>query len=150
MTRSQLTEVELAADEFAQAFQQFVFTVVDDEQTIAHLWDRFAKALLAAPVGSALLMPLVGALLAIHRANAARQRRIEQLERRVTELAARPKGLLYAGVFDKANAPYERDVAVTHSGSCWASTVEGATSVPGTDNQWQLCVKRGRDARDGR
>lgn len=52
----------------------------------------------------------------------------------------------YQGVWDGAKS-YVRNQTVTHAGSLWISKRE-TNSKPGTDDSWQLCVKKGRDGRD--
>lgn len=67
------------------------------------------------------------------------------LEARIAALEQRPPQLTYTGIWD-GSIEYSPGQVVTHSGSmfyCWALT----RSKPGESNSWQLCVKRGRDAR---
>jgi hypothetical protein len=70
-------------------------------------------------------------------------RRIERLERETAELKAAP--LTYRGVW-KMRTTYAAGTAITYGGSMWVAT-EPTDSKPGSDDSWQLAVKRGRDAK---
>lgn len=67
---------------------------------------------------------------------------LHRLTERVESLSAR--GLKYAGVWQRA-LDYERGDVVTHKGSAWVAVREAATE-PGEASEWQLMVKKGRDA----
>lgn len=67
---------------------------------------------------------------------------LNRLTERVDSVAAR--GLKYAGVYQRA-LDYERGDVVTHKGSAWIALRDAATE-PGDTPEWQLMVKRGRDA----
>jgi hypothetical protein len=67
-------------------------------------------------------------------------RRVSALERRAV-----PK---YLGVW-RANSSYSEGALVTENGSLWHCNKE-TDSKPGTNADWTLCVKRGRDGKDGR
>lgn len=54
-------------------------------------------------------------------------------------------GLVYEGTHEQGKA-YRRNVAVTSDGSIWISRCE-TRQRPGDSNDWQLAVKRGKDAR---
>lgn len=56
-------------------------------------------------------------------------------------LADAYKGTWQPSAFD----PYERGAAVTFDGSLWLARTS-TRSKPGTDDTWQLIVKKGRDA----
>jgi hypothetical protein len=72
--------------------------------------------------------------------------RIEALERRVAELEAKPS-VSYNGVWGKGQT-YQNGDAVTHRVSLWIATLNHLAGEPGQDFvNWQLAVKRGRDAR---
>jgi hypothetical protein len=68
------------------------------------------------------------------------------IKARLSELERRP-AMKYLGVWSD-RTPYDRGDLITFDGSMWASK-KGSTGVrPGSDPEaWQLCVKRGRDAR---
>lgn len=83
---------------------------------------------------------------------AQRARRIV-LEKRVEALEAKlsawdRKSFQYCGVWSAKDAYGEHDF-VTHDGSMWCCLTP-TSSKPGTDESWQLCVKKGRDGRDAR
>lgn len=67
---------------------------------------------------------------------------VERLESRVRELEGR--GIKYCGTYQRA-LDYERGAVVTHQGSAWIALTETGDE-PGTSGDWQLMVKRGRDA----
>jgi hypothetical protein len=76
------------------------------------------------------------------------ERRIAEVENQVNELKAdRPtladayKGTWQPSAFDA----YERGAAVTFDGSLWLARSTTRTK-PGTDDTWQMIVKRGKDA----
>lgn len=71
------------------------------------------------------------------------QSEIGPIQKRLTEIET--KGVEYKGVFQAAQQ-YERGNLVTLKGSMWHANVV-TRSVPGTSNDWTLCVKAGRDAR---
>ena len=54
--------------------------------------------------------------------------------------------ILDRGVFDRAKS-YEHGDAVSYEGSLWVSQVDNNSAIPGTNSQWRLAVKRGRDAK---
>ena len=54
--------------------------------------------------------------------------------------------ILDRGVFDRTKS-YEHGDAVSYEGSLWVSQVDDNSSVPVTNSQWRLAVKRGRDAK---
>ena len=67
-----------------------------------------------------------------------------ELEERVSALEALPR-LVYRGVWN-ADSQYNEADLVTHDGSmfhCKCST----RAKPGTNSDWVLCVKRGKDAK---
>jgi hypothetical protein len=72
---------------------------------------------------------------------------VAPLKARIAELEARPQ-LKYHGTF-KAATRYPEAAAVTHSGSLFIAKCP-TTETPGESQDWQLCVKRGRDGKDGR
>jgi len=68
------------------------------------------------------------------------------LEARIAELEQR-RGFEYRGTWDPA-APYAPGDFVTSNGSMWAARIESHGVRPGDGVAgWQLCVKKGRDAR---
>lgn len=77
--------------------------------------------------------------------------RLDALERENAELkAAGAKTLadFYRGTWQpSAFDPYQRGMAVTHDGCLWIARAE-TRAKPGTNDDWQLAVKRGRDGKD--
>jgi hypothetical protein len=73
------------------------------------------------------------------------QPRLTALEKRIEELERHP--FSFSGVWESGQ--YERNEFVSHRGSLWFSHTQ-TTSKPGTDNDWQLVVKHGRNGRDGK
>ena len=69
------------------------------------------------------------------------------LREEISELQARPT-LRYVGVYDRSGS-YGAGAAATHKGSLWIAKHPTAAE-PGTSNDWQLAVKRGRDGKDAR
>jgi shikimate kinase len=72
-------------------------------------------------------------------------------DKELTELRARVSaveehGIVYKGVFQRAQS-YRRGHIVTSDGSAWIALVDEAKEKPGTNDDWQLFVKAGRDAR---
>ena len=80
----------------------------------------------------AALLDLCGLLVAL-------RRRVERLEaQKVPE---------YKGIWDR-NSKYTKGDMATFDGSLFFCKAEaGTTDKPGTGGAWQLCAKRGRDAR---
>lgn len=78
-------------------------------------------------------------------------KRLDALERENADLkAAAAKNLadFYRGVWQPAQFDaYQRGMAVTHDGCLWIARVE-TRAKPGTNDDWQLAVKRGRDGKD--
>ncbi len=74
----------------------------------------------------------------------------EPLAARIAKLEARGPSLKYCGIFDPGGL-YGPGDTVTHQGSLWIckQAVTGGAPHDGSDC-WQLCVKRGRDGRDGK
>ena len=71
---------------------------------------------------------------------------IKALRGRVAELEAQVSGgLEYQGTHE-AGKSYRRNVACTHNGCLWISTVE-TRQRPGDGHDWKLAVRAGRDAR---
>lgn len=68
--------------------------------------------------------------------------RLNALEESVTELQANP--LEYHGVHESGRC-YARNAFVTHGGSLWAA-LRPTSERPGQSRDWQLAVKRGKDA----
>lgn len=71
--------------------------------------------------------------------------RVKPLRQRVDELERKTKNWEYRGVFESGEAYYENNFT-THHGSLWICQRD-TSSIPGTDDTWQLCTKRGKDAR---
>jgi hypothetical protein len=71
---------------------------------------------------------------------------VAPLKARIDELESRPS-LKYCGVY-QAHEGYNEGAAVTSGGSLWvARSYVPAGRKPGECKDWQLAVKRGRDAR---
>lgn len=74
------------------------------------------------------------------------RKRLDALERRAD--AAEERGLEYRGIWQRA-AAYRRGDVVTADGSLFvAIKAVGPGEQPGKSEDWQLCVKRGRDGKD--
>lgn len=54
--------------------------------------------------------------------------------------------ILDAGIYDRSKS-YDRGDAVSYEGSMWVSKRDSNVSLPGTNADWRLAVKRGRDAK---
>jgi hypothetical protein len=67
---------------------------------------------------------------------------IERLEAKLAALEQR-KAFSYCGVWDGSETYTEGDFA-THAGSLWHCNAATSRSRPGTDDTWQLTVKRGK------
>lgn len=76
------------------------------------------------------------------------RRRMEPLMKRIEELEALPK-LKYVGTWSDGKN-YDEGNFVTHQGSLWHCDAKSGGRMPGTSDDWTLCVKHGRDARDNR
>ena len=72
---------------------------------------------------------------------------IKDLRGRVSELEARPE-FVDKGVFREGNA-YSAGHGVTHDGSYWLAQ-RATMARPGSNADWRLAVKRGRDGKDSR
>lgn len=73
------------------------------------------------------------------------QQAIEPLQRRIAELETRESNLKYVGTW-QPSGEYRHGNFCTHDGAMWCATRD-TRSRPGTSDDWQLCVKRGKDAR---
>lgn len=71
------------------------------------------------------------------------KRRMAPLETRLAELEAFP--FEYVGTHELQKF-YAKNAVVTDAGSLWIALCS-TEQRPGHGNDWQLCVKRGRDAR---
>lgn len=69
---------------------------------------------------------------------------IKALKSRIAELEAQPY-LREAGVWDN-HISYGTGAVVSHGGSAWICRCP-TTARPGTNSDWRLFVKRGKDAR---
>ena len=67
--------------------------------------------------------------------------RVEALERKNLD----GSHLAYRGVWQGAGR-YVRGDVVTYDGSAWHANAENPTAKPGVSDDWQLMVKKGRDA----
>ena len=70
---------------------------------------------------------------------------IEPLHRRIDELQAKQANWKYRGTFE-TGADYREGNFTTFQGSLWVCLAD-TFSEPGTDATWQLCCKRGKNAR---
>jgi hypothetical protein len=71
-------------------------------------------------------------------------KRLDEAQKRIEALEAH--GIAYKGVHQRA-IEYKRGEVVTSDGSAWIALVDEAKGKPGTNGDWQLFVKAGRDAR---
>jgi hypothetical protein len=69
--------------------------------------------------------------------------RIAQLESRIRALEQRPAGMKYVGVW-RTGLGYEPGSVATYNGSMWHANVV-TTAKPGTNGDWTLAVKHGKD-----
>lgn len=69
--------------------------------------------------------------------------RLYALEQRVAEIERHP--FRYSGAWEAGS--YDKGEFASHRGSLWFCH-EPTSSRPGTDETWQLCVKKGRDGKD--
>lgn len=77
-------------------------------------------------------------------ANADDNARISALEARVARLEERPV-MIFGGVW-KSGLVYQHGTFVTHKGSMWFSHAATSDEPGNGPTNWQLCIKRGRDA----
>jgi hypothetical protein len=129
----------LTAREILDA-QQATLDAYMDEQSGApvHMGEGDVEIVLDAILGHT--QPLVKRL-----ANALD--RIAELERRLVEIET--KGVSYTGTFQRA-IEYRRGALVTHDGSLWVALADMRAPCPepgGGAPEWQLAVRKGRDAR---
>lgn len=71
------------------------------------------------------------------------QRGDERIEKTI-----RTSAMVYQNVFDEAQQ-YAKNDSVTWAGSLWISTKENPEGKPGTNDNWKLISKRGRDGKEG-
>ena len=121
--------------------------------------DEFRRRTVAPPVGLPQIAESTPAtfgmvMAAVESIGEAVAAEIKQLRAEVSSLKSQlveieAKGIFYQGVFQKAQQ-YKRGAMVTSDGSLFAAvrdTLPG--EMPGTaSDAWQLCCKKGRDARD--
>ena len=88
-------------------------------------------------IAEALLEAVAGELRSLNAKVGELQTKLAALEQR--------KAFSYLGVWDEAEVYREGDF-VTHSGSLWHCDSSLTRARPGTSNDWQLAVKRGRAA----
>jgi hypothetical protein len=77
-------------------------------------------------------------------AHAERGLEIQALRQRLAEIET--KGIRYAGVWQRA-LEYARGSVVTHGGSAWVALADNTKGEPGSNDAWQLMVKKGADAK---
>lgn len=68
-----------------------------------------------------------------------------EVEKAVTEAIKSVPRLEYRGVWSEAE--YQKGDAVSFGGSLWICRTDQTAAKPGTSPDWQLAVKKGRDAR---
>ena len=73
------------------------------------------------------------------------QRQLEPLHKRLAELETREQNFKYVGTWQAA-AGYKRGNFATLDGSLWHCNHE-TSARPGTNGDWSLACKRGKDAR---
>jgi hypothetical protein len=73
------------------------------------------------------------------------EKRIKELEKRIAELEARPSSMRYCGVWN-ATTLYAVGDVTTFDGSMWICHHDSLGNKPNETRDWQLCVKKGRDA----
>lgn len=72
-------------------------------------------------------------------------KRLKDMEDRLARLEETP--VQFDGVFDHSKA-YRKNHIVVHDGSMWIAKRESYGTKPPSED-WQLCVKRGRNGKDG-
>jgi hypothetical protein len=72
----------------------------------------------------------------------------ERLTARVDELEGRAAGQRYCGIWD-GQQEYRPGNTATWDGSTWHCNCT-TRAKPGVNGDWTLCVKRGKDGRDGK
>lgn len=113
-------------------------------------FDAFAKRCGRMPVNLTMLNATLDVLIKVATAQKAR---IEVLETRCKALEGRPSTPVYRGVYEAGGKVYEAGECVTHKGSLWIAN-QRTMLCPDEERdgarEWTLCVKRGRDGRDGK
>jgi len=71
---------------------------------------------------------------------------IDALKMRLDKIESAGTWMTYQGVYQRAQ-DYSKGSVVTHSGSAWIALTDIPGGIPGHTPDWQLMVKRGRDAR---
>jgi hypothetical protein len=76
-----------------------------------------------------------------------RDARIDAIDKRLTELEARPS-MEYMGTWDAAKI-YGRGAVVTSGGSMWHAQRASVSRRPGQSDDWVQCVQRGKPGERG-
>jgi hypothetical protein len=74
------------------------------------------------------------------KAFAPRDAHLRSLEQRLQALEVQPKGLNYAGAWQRASE-YRRHEGATHKGQLWIVVVDATRAEPGRSGDWQLAAK---------
>lgn len=78
-----------------------------------------------------------------------------KLKARIEELESHKKqmeeyGIRYCGVWQRAIGDlYKKGAVVTHDGSAWVCVKDFPELEPGTCNEWQMLVRRGKEGKEG-
>jgi hypothetical protein len=71
-------------------------------------------------------------------------RRAAQIEARLAAMEVHVRELKYVGPWTAQQRSFKRGNFASHNGSLWHCEQDGATSRPGSDSSWRLCVKSGQ------
>lgn len=109
-----------------------------------HLVETALKGDAATPSQRLLFTTLYALVFDLRNALAAAGEKRRALESRVAELERQP--MQYLGVHENGRR-YTKGAFVSEGGALWACVVRETSQRPGDSPDWQLAVKRGRDAR---
>ena len=105
--------------------------------TAAHILDQMTKQPYDDDVWfKKVFLPTIGKYIAAQ---------VRPLQKRIEELENKTANWKYVGTF-KSGEVYHAGNFCTFGGSLWHCQAD-TLAAPGTDETWQLCVKRGKDAR---
>lgn len=105
------------------------WTQCDLDETVAHIFKHVDDCLRN-------LLPAIATFI---------ESRVAPLRQRIDELEHKTENFKYVGVYESGEV-YREGNFCTHQGSLWHCLTD-TSSPPGTDATWQLCCKRGKDAR---
>jgi hypothetical protein len=127
LTREQQLEILAAINKPAPNVR---WTQKDLDETVQHIYQQMHTIIIKN------VLPAVGKFV---------EMQVKPLRERIDELEHKTENFKYVGVYESGNV-YRLGNFCTHNGSLWHCECD-TTAAPGTDNTWQMCVKRGKDAR---